>query len=99
MKTAAATTETSPATTTTRPATLKPTTAPGQRAYNIADFYTESGQLPVTNGDIVIVGKRQYRVVSDYMMEYWSQSSLDASISWWTEYLDSCAESGVVIEM
>jgi len=84
-------------TTTTRPASSRQSEASG-RTYNIADFYTESGQLPVTDGDVIIVGKRQYRAVSDYTMEYWSQSSLDAAISWWTEYLDSCAESGVVVE-
>jgi len=67
------------------------------KTYNIADFYEQSGQLVVTGGDIIIVGGRQYRVLSDtFTFDYWSQNSLSAAILWWTDYLDSYAVLGVV---
>jgi hypothetical protein len=67
--------------------------------YNIADFYNTSGQLSVQQGDIIIVGQRVYIVLSETAtISYWSQSSLSAAISWWTEYMDSYAADGVVEE-
>ncbi|MCL1817068.1 MAG: right-handed parallel beta-helix repeat-containing protein, partial [Clostridiales bacterium] len=67
------------------------------QTYNIADFYSTSGQLAVYKGDIIIVGTQQYKVLSStYTISYWSQNSLNAAISWWTAYLNSYAASGVV---
>ena len=77
--------------------TPAPAPTPGGATYNIADFYAKSGQLSVRKGDIIVVGTRQYRVLPNtYTIQYWSQNSLNAAISWWTDYLDSYAQSGVV---
>jgi len=73
---------------------------PGQTIYNIADFYATNGQLSVKYGDVIVVGQRQYRVLSNtYTISYWSQNSLNNAISWWTTYLNSYAASGVVEEI
>ncbi|MCL2153188.1 MAG: hypothetical protein FWH57_09580, partial [Oscillospiraceae bacterium] len=79
--------------------TPTPTPPPSTGAtYNIADFYTKNGQLQVVKGDIIIVGTKQYKVLSNsYAISYWSQNSLNTAISWWTAYLDSYAASGVVV--
>ena len=66
--------------------------------YNIADFYNKNGQLSVVKGDIIVVGTKQYKVLSNtYTISYWSQNTLTAAISWWTAYMDSYAASGVVV--
>jgi hypothetical protein len=84
-----------PPTPPTEPPPTPPTTE--GKVYNIADFYNKSGQLSVRKGDIIVAGQRQYRVLSNtYTIQYWSQSSLNTAISWWTDYLDSYAASGVV---
>jgi len=84
--------------------------------YNIADYYNEDGGfsdlalelegdgdvriLPVVEGDIVIVGDRQFVVlVESYEFAFYTQSSLEAAIEWWTDYLLSLEESGVVAEI
>ena len=77
-----------------------PPTNPGQTTYNIADFYSTSGRLSVKNGDIIIVGTRQYRVLANtYTIEYWSQNTLTSAISWWTSYMNSFVSGGVVAEI
>ena len=81
----------------TKTPTPAPTQASGQTTYNIADFYTKNGKLSVKRGDVIIVGELQYKVLSNsYTIEYWAQNSLSAAIAWWTEYMDSFVQSGVV---
>jgi len=53
--------------------------------------------LTVSSGDIIIVGGRQYRVVVETLtLTYYTQPSLDMVIRWWTDYLNSLAQSGIV---
>jgi hypothetical protein len=84
----------------TEPPVTPPVTPPptSGQTYNIANFYNKSGQLSLSKGDIIVVGQRQYKVLpSTYKIDYWSQNSLNAAISWWTAYLDSYASGGVVV--
>jgi hypothetical protein len=74
--------------------------ASGEADYDIADFYNKSGQLSVRKGEIIAVGQRQYSVVSNsYTISYWSQNTLNAAISWWTDYMNSYAAGGIVEEL
>ncbi|MCL1872626.1 MAG: right-handed parallel beta-helix repeat-containing protein [Clostridiales bacterium] len=69
----------------------------GEQIFDIAGFYHETGQLSVGKGDIIVVGQRIYRVTANTItISYWSQSTLAGAISWWTEYLDSYASSGML---
>jgi hypothetical protein len=72
----------------------------GTATINIADIYSKDGQLLVNKGDIFIVGEHQYRVLYNaYTIYYWRQNSLKTALTWWTDYLNSYAASGVVIKI
>ena len=74
-----------------------PIIAPEDGIYDISNFYSSSGTLSLSRGDVIIVGKRRYRVLADNStIEYWSMDSMDAAIAWWTDYLDSYVQSGVL---
>ena len=50
--------------------------------------------LSVISGDILIVGDLKYEVTTDVLtLSFYTQPSLDQAIQWWTDYLDSWAES------
>ncbi|MCL1906000.1 MAG: hypothetical protein FWG06_03215, partial [Clostridiales bacterium] len=56
-------------------------------------------QLTVKAGDLLIVGDRLYIVVANSLtLSFYTQSSLNHAIKWWTDYLNSWAESGKVTE-
>ena len=77
-----------------------PTTPPDETGLDIAEFYSTDGSLLVHYGDIIVVGERQYMVLmEEYVIYYWSRNSLEDAIRWWTDYMDSYAESGVVVEI
>ncbi|MCL1828895.1 MAG: hypothetical protein FWG32_05295 [Oscillospiraceae bacterium] len=53
--------------------------------------------LTVKSGDIIIVGKKQYKVGAEpLVIPFYTQPSLDKVIVWWTDYMDSWLESGKV---
>ena len=52
------------------------------------------------SGDIIVVGAKQFKVLpNSYTISYWSQNSLNNAITWWTAYMNSYAQSGVVVEI
>ena len=108
-ETAGASTAPAPTPTTPTPtSTLAPTTpsttptpaplpASGGHIYSISNFYAEDGMLSLSKGDIIIVGQRQFTVLPDTCtIDYWSQDSPDAAISWWSDYLDSYVQIGIL---
>ena len=83
------------------------------RLYAISGYYDEDGKfsdlglalderdservLTVSDGDILIVGDRQYEVTADSLaLSFYTQPSIDQVAQWWTDYLDSWAESGKI---
>ena len=56
--------------------------------------------LTLQNGDIIKVGDKQYKVTADSLTLYfYTQPSHEKVIVWWTDYMDSCNESGGIIEV
>jgi hypothetical protein len=50
--------------------------------------------LSVSGGDTLIVGDRKYEVsIESLALSFYTQPSIDQVIEWWTNYLDSWAES------
>ena len=55
--------------------------------------------LTVKGGDILMVGSRQYTVTANSLtLSFYTQPSLANVTRWWTDYLNSWAEGGAVIE-
>ena len=54
--------------------------------------------LTVKNGDIIIVGDKQYKVTADsLMLPLYTQPSLDKVIVWWTDYMNDWKDSGKIV--
>jgi len=54
--------------------------------------------LTVVEGDILIIGERQFKVAAETInMPFYTQSSIDEVIAWWTDYMDSRLETGNII--
>ena len=54
-------------------------------------------ELTVKGGDILIDGDRRYEVMAESLtLSFYTQPSLDQVVQWWSDYLDSWAESGKV---
>jgi len=54
-------------------------------------------ELTVRGGDILIDGDRRYEVMAESLtLSFYTQPSLDQVVQWWSDYLDSWAESGKV---
>jgi len=83
------------------------------KTYTISDYYNEDGTfsslglslgeensekaLPVSGGDIIIVGARRYEIqVESLALSFYAQPSLDQVMQWWVNYLDSWTENGKV---
>ena len=55
--------------------------------------------LTVNGGDILTVGDHQYSVTAQSLtLSFYTQSSLDDVIRWWTDYCDSRVERGEFAE-
>ena len=53
--------------------------------------------LTVSGGDILVAGNRQYVVTAESLtLSFYTQPSLNQVNAWWTDYLNSWAESGKV---
>jgi hypothetical protein len=56
--------------------------------------------LTVSRGDTLIAGDRQYGVTAQLLtLSFYTQPSHDRVIQWWTDYLDSWAQSSKVMEV
>ena len=56
--------------------------------------------LTVNGGDTLLVGDRRYEVTTESLtLFFYTQPTLNQALQWWTDYLDSWAESGKVIEI
>jgi len=59
----------------------------------------ENGEtsLEVQKGDVIVVESIEYRVaVESIELNFYTQPSFEDVISWWSSYMDSCIENGVV---
>ena len=55
--------------------------------------------LTVKSGDILAVGGNQYSVTAETLtLPFYTQSSLDEGIKWWTDYCESRIERGELAE-
>ena len=56
--------------------------------------------LTVRNGDVIVVGDKQYKVTADSLtLPFYTQPSIDQVVVWWTDYLNDWRDSGKVIEV
>jgi len=56
--------------------------------------------LVLNEGDIFIVNERQYRVMAESLvLSFYTQSSLDDVIQWWTDYVKIWSEDGIISEV
>lgn len=56
--------------------------------------------LMTKSGDILIVDTRKYSVTAESLtLTFYTQSSLDDAISWWTDYCESRKERGEIAEI
>jgi len=56
--------------------------------------------LTVNEGDVVVAGERHFRVLAEsFIFSFYTQPSLTHVIDWWTVYLVSLEEGGVVVEI
>ena len=62
----------------------------------------ENGEkvLKVNADDTLIVGDSRYKVTAEALtLHFYTQSSLDEVIVWWTDYMGSAQERGQVIDV
>ena len=63
-----------------------------------ADSKSGDKVLTVKNGDIIIVGDKQYKVTADSLaFELYTQPSIDKVIVWWTDYMNDWKDSGKIV--
>ena len=65
-------------------------------------FDSSNGErmLAVGIGDVIIVSEQQYKVAAESLkLPFYTQSSLNEVIVWWTEYMNSAQERGDIIEV
>lgn len=78
--------------------------------YRITDYYDADGGfsslglaldeensekvLKASEGDTLIVGDQEYVVVHSLVIPFYTQTSLDEALAWWTAYCESRVERG-----